>query len=136
MLPLGMRRSRHRCRKEVHVVRTQQVKKDSEEPPKWARDWMSKMERQLTDRHQRSVYVPRNAQQFNSGDGRSGRQLSIVCFSCGQQGHITRECPALLNAQSMMQSTPAEQNSESSPTRVEEQVSSNVTASTQSGNSE
>ena len=41
--------------KEVRVVRTQQVEKDSEEPPKWARDWMSKMERQLTDRRRRSV---------------------------------------------------------------------------------
>ena len=69
--------------KEVRVVRTQQVEKDSEEPPKWARDWMSKMERQLTYRRWRSVYVPWNAQQVMVGQDVSWASFASIVDNKG-----------------------------------------------------
>ena len=78
--------------KEVPVVRMQQAEPGSVEAPRWARDWMTKiekMEKQLSNWTQRMG----RSRGANSNSQRSGNRRSGTCHHCGQEGHWVRECP-------------------------------------------
>ena len=75
--------------KDVAMVRMQQSENSSSEVPSWARDWISKVERQLNNWRKQSGRG-RGAPGWRSS---SGTRRPGTCHHCGAEGHWIRECP-------------------------------------------
>ena len=75
--------------KDVAMVRMQQSENSSSEVPSWARDWFSKVERQLNNWTKQSGRG-RGAPGWRSS---SGMRRPGTCHHCGAEGHWIRECP-------------------------------------------
>ena len=75
--------------KDVAMVRMQQSENSSSEVPSWARDWFSKVERQLNNWTKQSGRG-RGAPGWRSS---SGTRRPGTCHHCGAEGHWIRECP-------------------------------------------
>ena len=101
--------------KDVPSVRAQQMNDTSDAPPKWAKDWMSRMERQFSNWAQKTgkaqggirgsgnphaLANEPSAQAGNSGEksvngapsGNRGTK-NTSCYRCGATGHWARNCP-------------------------------------------
>ena len=101
--------------KDVPIVCAQQMNDTPDAPPKWAKDWMSRMERQFSNWAQKTSKAQGgirgsgishalangpSAQAGNSGaksangapPGNQGTK-NTACYRCGATGHWVRNCP-------------------------------------------
>ena len=88
--------------KDVPMVRAQHVESFSSNPPKWALDWMVKMEKQLSNWN-RKPGKGRGASP-ETGNSRVRRQGNF--YHCGVSGHWAREC--LQKGTTLSQPSPVE----------------------------
>ena len=79
--------------KETSYVRTQHVVKDTGEPPAWAREWMSRIDK-LEKRLQQGTPQQGRHRGPTSSNGDTGSRRRGACFHCGSEEHFIRQCPS------------------------------------------
>ena len=79
--------------KETSYVRTQHVVKDTGEPPVWACEWMSRIDK-LEKRLQQGTSQQGRHQGPTSSNSDTGSRRRGACFHCGSEEHFIRQCPS------------------------------------------
>ena len=141
--------------KDVPIVRAQQMNDTPDAPPKWAKDWMSRMERQFSNWAQKTSKAQGgirgsgnphalanepSAQAGNSGaksangapPGNQGTK-NTACYRCGATGHWVRNCPNKGRGPPLQQ-TPAGSAQEESSTVGTGQLPTETISNTGQGN--
>ena len=141
--------------KDVPIVRAQQMNDTPDAPPKWAKDWMSRMERQFSNWAQKTnkaqggirgngnphaLANEPSAQVGNSGAksangapaGNQGTK-NTACYRCGATGHWVRNCPNKGRGPPLQQ-TPAGSAQEESSTVGTGQLPTETISNTGQGN--
>ena len=141
--------------KDVPIVRAQQMNDTPDAPPKWAKDWMSRMERQFSNWAQKTSKAQGgirgsgnphalanepSAQVGNSGaksangapPGNQGTK-NTACYRCGATGHWVRNCPNKGRGP-LLQQTPAGSAQEESSTVGTGQLPTETISNTGQGN--
>ena len=79
--------------KETSYVRTQHVVKDTGEPPAWAPEWMSCIDK-LEKRLQQGTPQQGRHRGPTSSNGDTGSRRWGACFHWGSEEHFIRQCPS------------------------------------------